>query len=142
MKIKNCLTNVKLINKAITILFLLHSRGPELDEWKWHQKPKKRKRKNPKTIKVVSSLDVAVQNAWQLHRLHGGKLDYFTFRRQIVLALLQTNKSSRKRGRPSSVENIISRFDNTACYTVPQEKQSLPQKNVPSVMLPLTWIVL
>jgi hypothetical protein len=114
-----------------------------LDEWKWHQKPKKkRKRKNPKTIKVASSLDVAVQNAWQLHRLHGGKLDYFTFRRQIVLALLQTNKSSRKRGRPSSLENIISRFDNASCYTVPQEKQSLPQKSVPSVMLPLTWIVL
>jgi hypothetical protein len=51
MKIKNCLTNVKLINKAITILFLLHSRGSELDEWKWHQKPKKKKKKKPKNHK-------------------------------------------------------------------------------------------
>jgi hypothetical protein len=89
---------------------------------------KKEKEKNPKTIKVVSSLDVAVQNAWQLHRLHGGKLDYFTFRRQIVLALLQTNKSSRKRGRPSSLENIISRFDNASCYTVPQREAEFATK--------------
>jgi hypothetical protein len=94
-------------------------------------------------------LDLAVQNAWQLYRLHGGKLDHLTFRRQIVLALLQTNKSSRERGRQSSLENIESRFNNASLYSSPREAsqmqsmaQESAQKNVPSVMLPFTWIAL
>jgi hypothetical protein len=73
---------------------------------------------------IIYYLDLAVQNAWQLHRLHGGKLNRPTFRGQIVLALLQTNKSCRKRSRPSSLENVESRFDNASHYTVPQEKQT------------------
>lgn len=68
-------------------------------------------------------LDLAVQNSWHLHRLQGGSMDQLTFRRQIAMTLLETNRVSRKRGRPSQLENAESRFMNTnEHYLVRQDK--------------------
>ncbi|XP_044763683.1 piggyBac transposable element-derived protein 3-like [Coccinella septempunctata] len=73
---------------------------------------------------ICYCLDIIVQNAWQLHRLQNGKLDQLTFRRRIVLALLESNTESRKRGRPSSLENVDSRFDRIDHLVSSQEKQT------------------
>lgn len=77
---------------------------------------------------IAYGLDIAEQNAWQLHRLQSPngpeKLDHLTFRRQIALHLLESNKNSKKRGRPSSLENVETRFDNQEHYLIRQEKQT------------------
>ncbi|CAH1976426.1 unnamed protein product [Acanthoscelides obtectus] len=68
-------------------------------------------------------LDLSIQNSWHLHRLQGGSMDQLTFRRQIAMTLLETNRVSRKRGRPSCLENAESRFMNTnEHYLVRQDK--------------------
>ncbi|KAG8261983.1 hypothetical protein J6590_108807 [Homalodisca vitripennis] len=59
---------------------------------------------------IAHLLDVSVQNAWQLHRQDGGKLDQLAFRRRIVLAVLEGNKRVVSgRGRPSTSSKIDSR---------------------------------
>lgn len=73
---------------------------------------------------ITYMLDIALQNAWHLHRLQGGVYDQLTFRRHVASTLLETCRSSRKRGRPSLLENVESRFDNNEHYLVRQEKQS------------------
>ncbi|XP_046685723.1 uncharacterized protein LOC124371437 [Homalodisca vitripennis] len=61
---------------------------------------------------IAHLLDVSVQNAWQLHRQDGGKLDQLAFRRRIVLAVLEGNKRVVSgRGRPSTSSKIDSRYD-------------------------------
>lgn len=58
-------------------------------------------------------IDMAIQNAWQLHRINLGKLDQLAFRRSIATNLLETYKKSSRRGpsRPSQSEHEFSRFD-------------------------------
>lgn len=83
------------------------------------------------------SLAMAVTNAWQLHRLYGGKMSNFDFRRSIVLDLLSLS-TCRKRGpavsRPSSTENLDCRYDGVNHWiTASQqaiEMQNLPQEGV------------
>ncbi|XP_050548089.1 piggyBac transposable element-derived protein 3-like [Daktulosphaira vitifoliae] len=75
---------------------------------------------------VLYSIDVAVQNAWQLHKLHTEKpMDLLAFRRHIATYYLQKfNKvpnPGRKGGKPSS---YIPRYDGVMHYLVPQEKQT------------------
>lgn len=73
---------------------------------------------------ICYCLDLMVQNAWQLHKMQNGSLDQLTFRRRIALAILETNGESRKRGRPSSLENTDSRFDRIDHLVTSQEKQT------------------
>lgn len=74
---------------------------------------------------LAHCLDMSVQNAWQLHREEGGKLDQLCFRRRIALYLLQNeNKTSTKRCRFSSLENVDTRYDKMEHYIKSQEKQT------------------
>lgn len=74
---------------------------------------------------ICHCLDMCVQNAWQIHRIEGGKLDHLTFRRRIVLFLLQTeSKVSAKRSRFSSLENIDIRYDRMDHFIASQAKQT------------------
>lgn len=73
---------------------------------------------------ILYCLELAEQNAWQLHRLQGGTMDHLMFRRQITLTLLESNKNSKKRGRPFILENVESRFDNRDHFIITQEKQT------------------
>lgn len=72
---------------------------------------------------ITYCLDLAEQNAWNLHRIQGGKLDHLTFRRQITQTILESG-NVRKRGRPSALENVESRFNNAEHYLTAQEKQT------------------
>ena len=67
---------------------------------------------------IISQLiDVAEQNAWQLHKENGGKLDHLHFRRRIVTAILESSRRVvHSRGRPSSTSKIDSRYDKIEHY--------------------------
>lgn len=53
---------------------------------------------------IAYLIDVAEQNAWQLHRLDGGKLDHLAFRRRIVTAILESNRRIASiKGRPPAL---------------------------------------
>jgi len=75
---------------------------------------------------VVSyCIDLAVQNAWQLHKLHTEKpMDLLSFRRHIATYYLQNFNAAptpeRKGGKPS---NYIPRYNSAVHYLLPQEKQ-------------------
>lgn len=73
---------------------------------------------------IAYCLDLSVQNAWHLYRGQGGTMDQLAFRRQITVSLLETNRVATKRGRPSQLENITSRFDNSEHFLVRQENQT------------------
>lgn len=74
---------------------------------------------------IFHAIDTAVQNAWQLHKIQGGKLDQLHFRRRIVLAYLVSKKQhGSKRCRPSSLENIDTRYDRIDHIVVSQGKQT------------------
>lgn len=77
---------------------------------------------------ISNCIDLAVQNAWQLHKLvYNGKLDHLAFRRQVALALLQANKkdnNNRSTGRPSVNENMGIRYDNIGHFVIPQVSQT------------------
>jgi len=61
---------------------------------------------------ICHCIDLAEQNAWQLHKARKGSLDHLQFRRRVVTALLETNvKSSKGAGRPSQTEHVDSRYD-------------------------------
>lgn len=61
---------------------------------------------------LAHMIDVAEQNAWQLYKEEGGKLDHLAFRRRIVMNLLESNqKGTVGKGRPSQAEKMDSRFD-------------------------------
>lgn len=74
------------------------------------------------------SIDMAIQNAWQLSRLSNQDkhLDHLAFRRRIAISLLQTHKkvSTCSVGRPSQRENIDSRYDCINHFVIPQDKQT------------------
>lgn len=64
-------------------------------------------------LKIAHCLDLAEQNAWRLHKCQGGKLDHLTFRRQVVESILESYpNTSRRKGRPHSLEHAESRLDN------------------------------
>ena len=70
-------------------------------------------------------IDLAEQNAWQLHKARNGSLDHLKFRRRLVTALLETNASSSNfRGRPSKSEHADSRYDRLDHLVEQQEKQT------------------
>lgn len=74
---------------------------------------------------IAYCLDIGIQNAWQLHRHFGGKLDQLSFRRTVAEGILEFHQSSsRKKGRPNSMEHQESRLDNRDHYIVSQEKQT------------------
>lgn len=75
---------------------------------------------------VSYSIDLAVQNAWQLHKLHTEKpMDLLAFRRHIANYYLQKFNTvpnpGRKGGKPSI---YMPRYDGVMHYLVPQEKQT------------------
>jgi len=74
---------------------------------------------------ICHCIDLAEQNAWQLHKARKGSLDHLQFRRRVVTALLETNaKSSKGAGRPSQTEHVDSRYDRLDHLVEPQEKQT------------------
>lgn len=75
---------------------------------------------------VAHCIDLAIQNAWHLHRKSGGEMDQLTFRRRVATALLSQNKkpASYSRGRPSAFENLDARYDRQDHWVVPQPKQT------------------
>ena len=73
---------------------------------------------------IAYCLDIAEQNAWQLHRCLGGKLDHLNSRRKIAETLLESHQSSgKKRGRPHSMEHCESQFDNKDNYIVSKKSR-------------------
>ncbi|KAB0790447.1 hypothetical protein PPYR_15169 [Photinus pyralis] len=71
-------------------------------------------------------VDVAENNAWNVHRQNSGRLDHLEFRRQIVAALLPANKKSgqgRHRMSQAELENPM-RFDCLEHWVVQQAKQT------------------
>lgn len=63
---------------------------------------------------IAHSLDLAMQNAWQLHKIMNGKLDHLAFRRRIATALLETHgKASRPIMQARNSANVVvdSRYD-------------------------------
>lgn len=79
---------------------------------------------------ISQLLDAAEQNAWQLHRLQGGKLDHLEFRRTIALSIIETNGSGRasvlsnRFTRPSRLENVESRYDRMDHFVSEQDHQT------------------
>lgn len=75
---------------------------------------------------ISDCIDSAEQNAWQLHRISGGKLDHLAFRRRLACNLLETygKGCSSKAGRSSKNCKADSRFDRLDHLVVPQEKQT------------------
>lgn len=74
---------------------------------------------------IAHVLDLAVQNAWVLHKkTENGKLDHLAFRRRIAIGLLETNscRNNSKRSKPSPLENVESRFDRLDHIVSTQEK--------------------
>lgn len=75
---------------------------------------------------ITHCIDLAIQNAWQLYRNDGGKMDQLSFRRRIATAMLSQNKKpfSYQRGRPSRHENVDIRYDQIDHYVIRQPKQT------------------
>lgn len=75
---------------------------------------------------ICHSLDMALQNAWQLYRIGGGKKDHLRFRQSVALSMLETYKKSSKRGPTRQSANLheTSRYDRLDHLVVYQEKQT------------------
>ncbi|XP_026682857.1 piggyBac transposable element-derived protein 3-like [Diaphorina citri] len=75
---------------------------------------------------IIDCLDTAEQNAWQLYRLDGGKMDHLGFRRRLVCNILETHgkKTTKTNNRLSKNFKVDSRFDNIGQLVIPQEKQT------------------
>nr|CAH7741965.1 unnamed protein product [Callosobruchus chinensis] len=71
-------------------------------------------------------LDMASQNAWQLHKHNGGKMDHLAFRRCIASGLLETYKKETKRGpaKLSKYNHFESRCDRLDHLVIYQDKQT------------------
>lgn len=74
---------------------------------------------------ISHCLDMAIQNAWQLCRNNGGKMDQYTFRRSLATGILETYKKKTKPGpvRPNAHDRESSRFDGRDHLIVYQENQ-------------------
>lgn len=79
---------------------------------------------------ITHLLDAAEQNAWQLHRKQGGKLDHLAFRRNVAMSLIQSNREDRglnlhrRLNRPSPLENVESRYDRLDHLIEEQDRQT------------------
>jgi len=76
---------------------------------------------------VLYIIDIAVQNAWQLHRMYNkNKMDQLAFRRSIVISYLTRYKTEptpgKSGGKPSNVIMEI-RYDKFEHYLIPQDSQ-------------------
>jgi hypothetical protein len=62
---------------------------------------------------ISHCIDMAEQNAWQLYRKNGAKLDHMNFSRSVAKNLLETHKKTTKKGpvRSSTNSHGDSRFD-------------------------------
>lgn len=71
-------------------------------------------------------VDMAIQNAWQIHKTQDGKLDQLEFRRSIATNILETFKKETKRGPSKRNSNSVanSRYDGINHLVLYQEKQS------------------
>ncbi|KAL1493569.1 hypothetical protein ABEB36_009272 [Hypothenemus hampei] len=45
---------------------------------------------------IAQCIDMAEQNAWQIHKLNGGRMDHLSFRRSIAQSFLETYKKTTK----------------------------------------------
>lgn len=74
---------------------------------------------------IAHGLDMAIQNAWQLHRDYGGKMDQYAFRRSITKGILETHKKTSKRGplRTRKDDREHSRYDGRDHLVIYQENQ-------------------
>ncbi|CAH1955263.1 unnamed protein product [Acanthoscelides obtectus] len=72
------------------------------------------------------ALNMAEQNAWQLHKYSGGKMDHLQFRRCIAAGLLETYMKETKRGssKPGKYLHYESRYDRMDHLVNYQEKQT------------------
>lgn len=76
---------------------------------------------------VSYSIDVAVQNAWQLHKLHTEKpMDLLAFRRHIVshYYLQKFNTAPNPGRKGGKLSSYKPRYYGVMHYLVPQEKQT------------------
>lgn len=75
---------------------------------------------------ICQCIDMAAQNAWQIHRLQGGRMDQLAFRRAVATNILETHRRAPKRGRPrmSSNAHAYSRYDRVDHLIKYQEKQT------------------
>ncbi|XP_017472568.1 PREDICTED: piggyBac transposable element-derived protein 3-like, partial [Rhagoletis zephyria] len=75
---------------------------------------------------ITHCVDLAIQNAWHLHRNNGGVLDLLKFKRRIATVLLTQNRKppSTSRGRPSALVNIDIRYDRLDHLIIIQPKQT------------------
>lgn len=74
---------------------------------------------------IFHMLDMCEHNAWQLHRMQGGSLDHLSFRRRVVISILEGNQRKfSKRSKPSPLETADSRYDRMDHLIVTQEKQT------------------
>lgn len=61
---------------------------------------------------IVHGIDMAIANAWQLHRQSGGKFNQLNFRRMIAIGILKKGQKSRAAKRKASVfEEVEARYD-------------------------------
>lgn len=74
---------------------------------------------------VCHLVDMCVQNAWQLHRKAGGKMDQLAFRRTIAQGILETHKkpTTYQTGKYSKTLHQSSRFDRIDHLIIYNEKQ-------------------
>lgn len=75
---------------------------------------------------ICHCIDMALQNAWQLHRINMGDKDQLSFRRAVAMNMLETYKKSTRRGvaKSSSLANEFSRYDRIDHLVIYQENQS------------------
>lgn len=75
---------------------------------------------------LTHSIDMCVQNAWQLHKKNGGVLDQLSFRRRIATILLIQNKkqATYQKGHSSRTQGIDLRYDRLDHLVIPQAKQT------------------
>nr|CAH7753597.1 unnamed protein product [Callosobruchus chinensis] len=68
-------------------------------------------------------VDMAVHNAWQLHRFQGGKIDQLKFWRALTGNLLETNQKDVKRvpSKRNPKQNAYSRYDGLTHLIIYQE---------------------
>lgn len=75
---------------------------------------------------IAHCVDMAVHNAWQIHKHNGGTMDQLSFRRSIASTLLVQNKKVpvHQRGHPSLSLNNELRYDRLDHWVISQEKQT------------------
>nr|CAH7723146.1 unnamed protein product [Callosobruchus chinensis] len=69
-------------------------------------------------------IDMAITNAWHIHKKRGNAMDQLAFRRSIAMTILEQNKKEYafQKGRPRQMLEL--RYDRMDHLVVPQEKQT------------------